>query len=57
MTASAIADSSLGAIGQVLNTTGSILSVLFTLTAIFLIGFYWTLESEGVTCVITPSVQ
>jgi predicted PurR-regulated permease PerM len=47
--ASASADSSIDAIGQVLNTTGSIVSVLFTLTAIFLIGFYWTLEGEGVT--------
>lgn len=38
---------SLDAIGQVLNATGSILSGLFTLTALFLIGFYWTLEGEG----------
>jgi predicted PurR-regulated permease PerM len=40
------ATGSLDAIGQVLNATGSILSGLFTLTAIFLIGFYWTLEGE-----------
>ena len=39
---------SLDAIGQVLNATGVILSGLFTLTAILLIGFYWTLEGEGV---------
>jgi predicted PurR-regulated permease PerM len=38
---------SLDAIGQVLNATGVILSGLFTLTAILLIGFYWTLEGEG----------
>ena len=52
MPASAVspsADGSLDAVGQVLNTTGSILSWLFTLTAIFLIGFYWTLEGEGAT--------
>jgi predicted PurR-regulated permease PerM len=36
------------AVGQALNTTGVILSGLFTLTAILLIGFYWTLEGEGV---------
>jgi len=35
-------------VGQALNTTGVILSGLFTLTAILLIGFYWTLESESV---------
>ncbi len=40
------ATGSLDAIGQVLNATGSILSGFFTLTAIFLIGFYWTLEGE-----------
>jgi predicted PurR-regulated permease PerM len=40
------ATSSLGAIGQVLTATGVILSGLFTLTAILLIGFYWTLERE-----------
>jgi predicted PurR-regulated permease PerM len=39
---------SLDAVGQVLNTASSIVSVLFTLLAIFLIGFYWTLEGEGV---------
>jgi predicted PurR-regulated permease PerM len=38
---------SLDAVGQVLNTAGVVLSGLFTLTAILLIGFYWTLESEG----------
>ncbi len=43
------AQGSLDAVGEVLNTTGSILSGLFTLTGIFLIGFYWTLEGEGIT--------
>jgi predicted PurR-regulated permease PerM len=38
---------SLDAVGQVLNTAGVILSGLFTLAAILLIGFYWTLEGEG----------
>ena len=41
------AGGSLDAVGQALNTTGVILSGLFTLTAILLIGFYWTLEGEG----------
>jgi predicted PurR-regulated permease PerM len=44
--ASPSAAGSLDAIGQVLNATGSILSGLFTLTAVLLIGFYWTLEGE-----------
>jgi len=35
------------AVGQVLNTAGVVLSGLFTLTAILLVGFYWTLEGEG----------
>jgi predicted PurR-regulated permease PerM len=38
---------SLDAIGQVLNATGVVLSGLFTLIAILLIGFYWTLEGEA----------
>jgi len=38
---------SLNAIDQVLSATGVVLSGLFTLTAILLIGFYWTLEQEG----------
>jgi predicted PurR-regulated permease PerM len=46
-TAAPSAVGSLDAVGQILYTTGSILSVLFTLTAILLIGFYWTLEGEG----------
>ncbi len=46
-TAAPPAAGSLDAIGQVLNATGVILSGLFTLTAILLIGFYWTLEGEG----------
>jgi len=46
-TAASPAAGSLDAIGQVLNATGVILSGLFTLTAILLIGFYWTLEGEG----------
>jgi predicted PurR-regulated permease PerM len=41
------ASDSLDAIGQVLNATGVVLSALFTLTAILLIGFYWTLEGES----------
>ena len=36
----------LDAVGQVLTATGTILSGLFTLTALLLIGFYWTLEGE-----------
>ena len=40
---------SLDAVRQVLSTTGSILNELFMVIAIFLIGFYWTLEGEGVT--------
>jgi predicted PurR-regulated permease PerM len=46
-TAASPAAGSLDAIGQVLNATGVILSGLFTLTAILLIGFYWTMEGEG----------
>jgi predicted PurR-regulated permease PerM len=38
--------SALDAVGQVLTATGTILSGLFTLTALLLIGFYWTLEGE-----------
>ena len=38
---------SLDAISQVLNAAGVVLSGLFTLTAILLIGFYWTLEEES----------
>jgi predicted PurR-regulated permease PerM len=47
MDASASAVGSLDAIGQVLNATSSIFSGLFTLTAILLIGFHWTLEGES----------
>jgi len=36
----------LDAVGQVLSATGSVLNGLFTLTALLLIGFYWTLEGE-----------
>ena len=36
----------LDAVGQVLDATGAILNGLFTLTALLLIGFYWTLEGE-----------
>lgn len=39
-------DGALDAVGQVLNATGAILNGLFTLTALLLIGFYWTLEGE-----------
>ncbi len=38
----------LDAVGQALTTTGAILSGLITLTAMLLIGFYWTLEGENV---------
>lgn len=38
---------SLDAVSQVLNATGAIIGGLFTLTAILLIGFYWTLEGDG----------
>ena len=41
------ADGAFDAVGQALNTAGVILSGLFTLTAILLVGFYWTLEGEG----------
>lgn len=37
----------LDAVGQALTATGAILSGFVTLTAILLIGFYWTLEGEG----------
>ncbi len=50
LTPSAVASptpGSVDAIGQVLNATGVIISGLFTLTTILLIGFYWTLEGEG----------
>src|SRR5512143_642791 len=40
------AGGALDAVGQVLNATGAILNGLFTLTALLLIGFYWTLEGE-----------
>src|SRR6185369_2466350 len=46
------AQGSLDAVGEVLYTTGNILSGLFTLTAIFLIGFYWTLEGQGITLLL-----
>jgi predicted PurR-regulated permease PerM len=46
-TAVAPTGGALDAVGQALTTTGVILSGLFTLTAILLIGFYWTLEGEG----------
>ena len=44
--ASPAAGGALDAVGQVLNATGAILNGLFTLTALLLIGFYWTLEGE-----------
>ena len=41
--------------GQVLTATGTILSGLFALTALLLIGFYWTLEGErAVRAVLQP---
>jgi predicted PurR-regulated permease PerM len=36
----------LEALGQTLSTAGALISGLFTLIAILLIGFYWTLEGE-----------
>ncbi len=45
--ASPVTVGSLDAVGKVLNTTGAVLNGLFTLVAILLIGFYWTLEGEG----------
>jgi predicted PurR-regulated permease PerM len=47
LVASPAAGDALDAVGQAITTTGAILSGLFTLTAILLIGFYWTLEGEG----------
>jgi predicted PurR-regulated permease PerM len=46
LAASPAAGGALDAVGQVLNATGAILNGLFTLTALLLIGFYWTLEGE-----------
>ena len=46
--ASPAAGDALDAVGQALATTGAILSGLVTLTAMLLIGFYWTLEGESV---------
>jgi predicted PurR-regulated permease PerM len=48
LAASPAAGGALDAVGQALNTMGVIVSGLVTLTAILLIGFYWTLEGEGV---------
>lgn len=45
--ASASAAGSLDIVSQVLNASGTILNGIFTLIAILLIGFYWTLEGEG----------
>jgi predicted PurR-regulated permease PerM len=47
LAASPAAGGSLDAVGQALTTAGGIVSGLFTLTAILLIGFYWTLESDS----------
>jgi predicted PurR-regulated permease PerM len=40
-------DGAFDAVGQALNTASAVVSGLFTLTAILLVGFYWTLEGEG----------
>jgi predicted PurR-regulated permease PerM len=47
LAASPAAGNALDAVGQALTTTGALLSGFVTLTAILLIGFYWTLEGEG----------
>lgn len=47
LAASPAASDALDAVGQALTATGAILSGFVTLTAILLIGFYWTLEGEG----------
>ena len=54
-TLGAPAAGALDAVGQVLTATGAILSGLFTLTALLLIGFYWTLEGErAVRAILQP---
>src|SRR5512143_2280557 len=47
LAASPATGDALDAVGQAFTTTGAILSGFVTLTAILLIGFYWTLEGEG----------
>jgi predicted PurR-regulated permease PerM len=47
LAASPATSDALDAVGQAFTTTGAILSGFVTLTAILLIGFYWTLEGEG----------
>jgi predicted PurR-regulated permease PerM len=49
------AGGALDAVSQVLSATGSVLNGLFTLTALLLIGFYWTLEGErAVRAILQP---
>jgi predicted PurR-regulated permease PerM len=48
LAASPVSGDALDAVGQAFATTDAILSGLLTLTAMLLIGFYWTLEGEGV---------
>jgi predicted PurR-regulated permease PerM len=47
LTASPAPSDALDAVGQAFTATGTILSGFVTLTAMLLIGFYWTLEGEG----------
>ena len=55
LAAAPAAGGALDAVGQVLTATGTILSGLFTLTALLLIGFYWTLEGErAVRAILQP---
>ncbi len=46
LAASPAAGGALDTVGQVLNATGVILNGLFALTALLLVGFYWTLEGD-----------
>ena len=48
LAATPAAGGSLDVVGQALTTAGGVLSGLFTLAAILLIGFYWTLENDSV---------
>ena len=49
LAASPTAGGALDAVGQVLAAAGTILSGLFIVLALLLIGFYWTLEGEHAT--------
>jgi predicted PurR-regulated permease PerM len=52
------ATDSLDTVGQALGTMGAVVGMLFTVTAVLLIGFYWTLEGESaikVLLMLVPS--